>query len=67
MTKDKNKNEYCRKCDNCGMPLNDIFITRCPRCNSVLKPIAHSCDGCSSKSSCSLKFDFDNKEALSKK
>ena len=66
MTNDINNNGYCRKCDNCGLPLNDVFISRCPRCNTLLKSLNHSCDSCTSRGSCGIKTDFESKIVAAK-
>ena len=61
MTAEKIKQDPCRKCDNCGLPINDIFVQRCPRCFTPLKPMVHSCDSCASKKTCSLNIDSESK------
>lgn len=59
-------NEYCRICENCGLPIKDLFITRCPRCNSVLQPVNLTCNSCKSRSTCAMMINFDKENKKEK-
>ena len=63
MDKQENKN-IIRTCSTCGFIVTNTLVVHCPRCNTVLCKIEHSCTACFSQKGCSTLQSEDNKNPL---
>jgi len=51
MDKQENKN-IVRICSTCGFTVTNALVVHCPRCNTTLCKIEHTCAVCVSKDGC---------------
>ena len=51
MDKQENKN-IIRTCITCGLAVTNTLIVNCPRCNTALYKIEHTCVACVSQNGC---------------
>ena len=64
MNKQKNKNSI-RTCSTCGLIVTNTLVVHCPRCNTVLCKVEHTCTACFTQKNCFIQKqseDTDTKD-----